>query len=639
MWQFLTNLSIPRRLLVATILTALISGIVIGTLGGSYIETLVTMNTTVQASNCALKRAAHMQVDLFLLNDILDILSDTSGVSTMNAAHNRKMNALTSDFSSSFSAYQQNYQMAISPQMKSVRDSLQENKSGRQALFTQQTLGSVIKTQWKDYQIAQQRVWSDLQNGASPGTLTRDVAHVNQVYIPLRENLDILVHLTENISQLVAEGNTSKIAPVLFWTIFAILFGTLMVFLISHLINLTITRPLRQLVLLTQRIAEGDTGARAPVTGQDEIDRVALSMNTMLDSIVNLLQNIQFERDSLQSRAEKLIVEVRGLGEGDLRTEAEVTPDTLGFLAGSFNYIIKELSNLVIDVKRVTYEVEVVTGATRSRMTQLVAIGDQQIQDMLDVVNVVEQMAASTRKVTERAQFLERISHKARRAAHSGRQALDQTGSGIVRIHETVHETAEKFQTLAESSRQIDSIVGVIAGIAHQTNRLALDASIQAALAGENGKGFAAVASDIRRLSEQTKNQVYLISSLGRTLNENISTVTEAMRDTEMETTNGTKQAKQAGESLNAIFDTVECQTRAIESINIAAIQQSHFSKDVLLIMQSITDASRESGSSIHETTRNMWQLTRLVERLRTSVGAFKLHNERQTRKIPIVLH
>jgi len=639
MWQFLTNVSIPRRLLMATLLTALISGVVIGALGSSYIGTLETMNTTVQVSNSALKFAAHMQVDLFRMNDILDLLSDSPVVPAVPAANTTKINALTSDFSSSLNVYRRDYQIATSSRMRSVHDTLQESKSGSQAPVIQQTLIALVKTQWVDYQVAQQRVLSDLQSGASAEMLTSDVARVDQVYLSLQEHLARLVNLTENISQIVAEGNTSKIPTVLFWTIFAMLFGALLIFLISHMINLTITRSLSKLVVLTQRFAEGDIDARAPVTGHDDIDKVALSMNTMLDGIVHLLQNIQSERDALQARVEKLIVEVRGLGEGDLSTEAEVTPDTLGFLASSFNYIIKELSTLVIDVKRVTSEVEVVMGATRLRMTQLVAIGDQQIQDMLDVVGVVEQMAASTREVTERAQFLARVSYQARLAAHNGRQALDQAGGGIVRIHETVHETAAKFQALDESSRQIDSIVRVIAGIAHQTNRLALDASIQAALAGENGKGFAAVASDIRRLSEQTKSQVHLITSLGRTLNENISTVTEAMHDTELETTDGIKRAKQVGEALNAIFDVVEDQTQAIESINVAAIQQSQFSKDVLLIMQSITDASRESGSSIHETTHNMWQLTHLVERLRTSVGAFKLQNEHSTHNIPLPLH
>src|SRR6185312_15855510 len=99
--------------------------------------------------------------------------------------------------------------------------------------------------------------------------------------------------LTESISQVVSQINTFKINPTLFWTIVAFLVSTLVVFALSYLINLTITRPLRRLVQLTERIAQGETDARAFVTGHDETYMVATSMNTMLDSIARLMQNVQ----------------------------------------------------------------------------------------------------------------------------------------------------------------------------------------------------------------------------------------------------------------------------------------------------------------------------------------------------------
>src|SRR5262249_44959007 len=157
--------------------------------------------------------------------------------------------------------------------------------------------------------------------------------------------LDNLVGLTENINELVVQVNTAQITPTIVWTAVAFFVSTLLVFLIGYVVNLTITTPLRQLALLTRRIARGDTQARAAISGRDEITLVANSMNNMLDSIVRLMQDVQSQRDVLQGQVERLIGEVSGIGEGDLGIQAQVTDDALGVLAYSFNYMIQELVN------------------------------------------------------------------------------------------------------------------------------------------------------------------------------------------------------------------------------------------------------------------------------------------------------
>src|SRR6266480_7448040 len=122
------------------------------------------------------------------------------------------------------------------------------------------------------------------------------------------------------------------------------------------------------------------------------------------------------------------------------------------------------------------------------------------------------------------------------------------------RINENVQATATKVQTLGDRSREINEIVEPISGIPHQTNRLALDAAIQAAMAGENGKGFGAVAADIRRLAERAKDQASSIARIVRGVREDIGAVAVSMRDTERETSTGSQLAQEAGTSLESIF-------------------------------------------------------------------------------------
>ena len=439
---------------------------------------------------------------------------------------------------------------------------------------------------------------------------------------------DIAIFILSRIyfSSLGTQGtNPAQTTPILVITILAIIVSTGIVITMGWLVNITITQPLKQLSELTRRIAKGDTSARANIVTRDEIYMVASSMNNMLDNIVRLIQDAQSQRDALQAQVEKLVSEVSGVGEGDLRIQAEVTADALGVLADSFNYMVEELSSLVVRVKMVAHEVEDSTTMTYERMTQLVENADIQIRHIAQAAVEVERMADSSRQVAERANVLLDVAREARQTAQSGRGSVQQTVEGMGRIHENVQQTASKVQLLGERSREINNIVEAISGIAHQTNRLALDAAIQAAMAGANGKGFGAVAADIRRLAERAKEQANSIARIVRSVREDIGAVAVSMRDTERETSSGAKLAREVGTALESIFSVVERQAREIEVINHMAMQQLQSSSSVVQIMQGVSDSTQQSSTSTREASQNMERLARLAEQLLASVEAFKL--------------
>ncbi|HXL37503.1 MAG TPA: methyl-accepting chemotaxis protein, partial [Ktedonobacteraceae bacterium] len=423
----------------------------------------------------------------------------------------------------------------------------------------------------------------------------------------------------------VSTVGPSQTQPVIIATVIAITSSVLIVFAIGWIINLTITTPLRRLALLTRRIGRGDTTARAAIIGRDEINLVASSMNNMLDNIVRLIQEAQAQRDNLQTQVEKLVSEVSGVGEGDLRVQAEVTADTLGVLADSFNYMVEELGSLVVRVKMVAREVESSTTMTYERMSQLVETADTQIKQITGAAVEVEKMSDSSRQVAERAHVLYNVAREARQTAETGRGAVQQTVEGMGRIHEYVQDTSSKVQMLGDRSREINNIVEVISTIAHQTNRLALDAAIQAAMAGENGKGFGAVAADIRRLAERSKDQASSIGRIVRAVREDIGAVAVSMQDTERETSVGSALAQEAGTSLASIFGVVERQASEIETINRMATQQLQSSSSVVHIMQVVSDSTDRSSASTRDVAQNMERVARLAEQLLASVEAFKL--------------
>lgn len=456
MWRFLTNMSITRRLMIAAAITAIIPGVVISILGSSYIDTLNTINETVRVENTAVNLATGMQADILRMNALLEGLNPAPASAADNFQNSSEINQLISDFSSQLTTYQHDYQIATSPTMQSIRSILQNDSQGNQAPASQHAMIYVVAMQWQAYyQPIQNKVLRDISvPHPDPQMLARDVAQANLEYLPLKGNVENLVGITESISQIVAEINSSKIQPTILWTVTAFLFSTLVVFALSYLINLTITRPLRQLVHLTERIARGETSARAIVAGHDETYLVATSMNTMLDSIVRLMKNIQRQHDFLEHRVQDLITEIKGLGSGDLRTRAEVTSDALGFLAHSFNCMIDELSILVVRVKVATDEIEILTRTTQLRMTQLISVSEHQAQNMLEAVNAVEQMADTALTIAQQSQVLAKIAQDTLRATQINCAAIEADKNLINPLLDVLERQSQAIESINATLNQ-----------------------------------------------------------------------------------------------------------------------------------------------------------------------------------------
>lgn len=657
MIRFLSNIPIFRRLFIAFAIAAAIPGIIIVLLGNFYLTSLYQRGQAVSTSFDSQRIASQQQANLQTMDALLSasqaevmntLSSSLNGVvqdSSLSASVSSTINEILTrraNFDQALPIYQQNYALATASNMAGIRSILLSDNPDTTIISNQQSALNVVSTnQWPTYKKLQTQeldqlkvLQQELANGHkfTPGEIKTAYSNTylslwnaSNQFTGLKNSWQRVVDAAVSTGKTVSSVGPSQTQPVLIATVIAIISSILVVFTTGWVINLTITHPLRRLASLTRRIGKGDTSARAKIIGRDEINLVASSMNNMLDNIVRLIQDAQAQRDNLQRQVEKLVSEVSGVGEGDLRVQAEVTADALGVLADSFNYMVEELGSLVVRVKMVAQEVENSTTMTFERMTQLVETADAQIKQIAAAAIEVERMADSSRQVAERAQVLYGVAREARQTAEAGRGAVQQTVEGMGRIHEYVLDTSSKVQTLGDRSREINNIVEVIANIAHQTNRLALDAAIQAAMAGENGKGFGAVAADIRRLAERAKDQASSIGRIVRGVREDIGAVAVSMRDTERETSAGAELAQEAGNSLESIFGVVERQAYEIEAINQMAAQQLQSSSAVVQIMQAVSDTTQQSSGSTRDAAQNMERLARLAEQLLASVEAFKL--------------
>jgi methyl-accepting chemotaxis protein len=654
MFRAISNLPIFRRLFIAFTLTTVIPGVVIVLLGTFYLNTLDSRGQAVKTSFEAQNVAATQQTNLQQMNALLGTrfsqvyankggaVKDSNGnpdpsLEASGALIAKDIQARELNFDQTLHIYQANYAVGTSDNMKSIRDILLSDDPKNISIINaqQNALNNVIaKKEWQNYKNAQENVLQLLNRvQANDNTVTFPIAYkalytASTLFLPLQNDWQQVSTSAVTVGTTVSQVGPSQTQPILAFTAIAFLFTILVIITTGYVLNVTITQPLRNLALLTRRISRGDTSARAVIRGRDEIYLVAASMNNMLDNIVRLIQETQSRHAVLQAQIEKLVSEVSGVGEGDLRIQAEVTTDDLGVLADSFNYMVEELSSLVVRVKLLSKEVENSTTETFDRMAQLVESADAQINQITRAAVEVNSTTTSSRQVAERAQTLYSIALEARRTAQDGRGAVRQAVEGMGRIFENVQATSGKVQVLGDRSREINNIVEVISGIAHQTNRLALDAAIQAAMAGDNGKGFGAVAADIRRLAERSKEQTNIITRIVRSVLEDINTAALAMSETERETSMGTQLAQEAGRSLEAIFPVVERQASEIEIINQMANQQLQSSHSIAQIMQSVSDSTQQNSTTTRMASEQMERMARLAEQLLASVEAFKLREE-----------
>ncbi len=551
---------------------------------------------------------------------------DTS-ISSLEQNLEKEINTLQSSFAQQLGTYQQNYLITASPNMKNVRSLLTDNTNFSSITTTQQqALDRIVKHEWQGYIHALQQDLQALQSSALSAN-QGPLASVNTTYTVLERDWNQIVTATETMEDEVARITPGQLNGLLVATIIAIFCIFLVVGTIGYIVNFTIARPLRQLSLLTRRISQGNTNSRVEVRGSDEIALVAHSINTMVDSIVRLIQETHGQHEALQKWIEQLVSEVSGIGAGNLRVQAQVTATPLGILAKSFNYMVRELSNLVVRIKISANAVHHSTAFIFHIMSQIVKTSDVQLKHITEAQIELTAMAKSSQQVATRANMLSHASKEEQLIIHQGRISVKKATESIQHMHKNMQETASKVKTLDEHSREINKILTVLSNIAQQTNFFAHDAASQAAIVGENGKGFSAVAADIQRLAERVKSQVSSISEIVLTVREEIRQTSVMILETERKCSVGTLLTQNAGSALETIFTSIERQADEITSIHQMTVQQLQAFSEIEHMIQNISLSTQQVNRQARGATRNVKSLAHLVEALHHSVAVFELRD------------
>ncbi len=403
----------------------------------------------------------------------------------------------------------------------------------------------------------------------------------------------------------------------------------LVVLITNYYVQRNIKGRIVNLMDVCRDYASGDRSIRAVVNGEDEFAQLASALNAVLDNQgspagVSMGQSGS-DAAALQAQIEKLLQEVSAVGDGDLRVQAEVTPDTLGVLADSFNYMIEELAKVVGRVQSTAVQVTNATRRILDRSAELAQATETQVKQIAQTTEAVEALAIFIQNVARNTQLSVDIAQEALRSANTGQQAVRQTIEGMMIIRENVQETSKKIKRLGERSNEIGEIVRIIEDLADQTNLLALNAAIQSAMAGEHGRGFAVVADEIRLLAERSTESTKRIATLVKSIQGDTYEAVVAMEDSTQEVVKGSQLADDAGRSLNSIYSAVERQAQMIENIARAANEQTSVSESVAMAMSRISEITRQTDAGTQEAAVSVSYLAELSEQLRASVSTFRL--------------
>lgn len=326
-----------------------------------------------------------------------------------------------------------------------------------------------------------------------------------------------------------------------------------------------------------------------------------------------------------QTAIMRLLDEIENLADGDLTVAATVTEDFTGAIADSINYSIDQLRELVATINLTAEQVFGAVKDTQTTATQLAAASEHQALQIAAASNAINDMAVSIDQVSANALESSLVAERSVAIANKGNEVVHNTIYGMDTIREQIQDTSRRIKRLGESSQEIGDIVSLIDDIADQTNILALNAAIQASMAGDAGRGFAVVADEVQRLAERSSSATRQIETLVRAIQNDTNEAVISMEQTTTEVVRGARLAQDAGVALEEIEGVSKILAALIESITNAAQQQAVLGQQLSQTMTVIQQTTSQTTSGTAATARSMGNLAKMASEMRRSVSGFTL--------------
>ena len=407
---------------------------------------------------------------------------------------------------------------------------------------------------------------------------------------------------------------------LLFAFVICLAAGVVLWFVLSN----RVMAPVRALVEFSERLSHGDFRTKANVDSADDFGLIAEHLNRAAESSSRAMFN-QEAQESLQKSVTEFLTIVSQIARGDLTLRGRVTNDALGNVVDSVNYMLDNFAKVLERVRKAAIDVQSSANEILIASEEMSSGAIQQDQEITNTSSAVEELTVSMKQVSNNAEASAEAARRALDAAEQGNRSVRDTLEGMQRIRASVQATAKRIKALGDRSLEISEIVNVINDITEQTNLLALNAAIEAARAGEAGRGFAVVADEVRKLAEHSRNATKDIAALIKAIQAETNDAVVVMEEGTKEVEIGAKLADQAGKALEAISNVVRQSAELVQEISLASKQQVRGTEGVANAMQIISNITRQTSQGARQTARTVEQLVHMSEQLNEALSQFRI--------------
>ena len=411
----------------------------------------------------------------------------------------------------------------------------------------------------------------------------------------------------------------------LYTTLAVIVIGLLLAGFLGFLIYRAIVEPIAQISSTVQGVSEGNYDVRTGLSGNDELSELGSALDGLVEERVTTLVKVEEENERLNDSVLRLLDGVSRMSERDLTVSVPVTPDVTGPVADAINQMVEETAKVLLQVSRIANQVGAAC-ATVNRKSM--AVSESATNQQQEVNRTAAELASASDTLNSIAHLARECNQIADRTSKTTEKAMNTvtgTLSSMNEIREAIQETGKRIKRLGERSQEITSVVDIINTISERTHMLAVNASMQAAAAGEAGRGFAVVADEVQRLAESSREATAQIASLVKNIQVDTNDTIVTMDKTISQVVDGSHMAESAGEQMTANQETTERLVEAVQEIAKSSAEQARISNELRGRASSIVDGSRATAEELTEQLVQTRNLVKFAKVLLQSVRVFKL--------------
>ena len=442
---------------------------------------------------------------------------------------------------------------------------------------------------------------------------------------PFLDAADALSSLGSAEAQQIFEKSERNTQIFYLISIAVVIVGIIAAAVLGSMVYVSITSPIGAISEVVAQVAQGDLDARTGLDSKDELGQLAKAFDEMLEDRVAIMSRVSDENEQLNNSVIRLLEGVSDLSERDLTVSVPVAEDVTGPVADAMNMMASETARVLGDIRTISNQVASSAAMVESQGGKVNKLADEERVIIEDTMTRLDEASKAMNLIARQAKASNDI---AAQATESTREALDKvarTAQGMNEIRETIAETEKRIKRLGERSQEINSVVEIINNIAERTHILALNASMQAAAAGEAGRGFSVVANEVQRLAESSRDSTSEIAGLVGNIQAETAETMAAMNNVITQVVEGSELAQASGAQMQATQETTAQLVGAVETIAKRSLMQARVSNSLREKTMQVQKSTEETNAELKLQADQTSNLVNFSRQLLESVNVFKL--------------